>query len=656
MLRLILTLLCSYFFLTATAQPTITLFSPAKAKPTDVVTITGTGFNTTPSNNILFFGATRATVTAANSTSLTVTVPTGATYDYISLLNIATGLSAQSKTKFHPTYSPAKTGITSSDFSSKVDFSTGSAPQDVAIGDLDGDGKPDLVSANRTSNTVSVFRNTSSSGSIASGSFATKVDFSLGSNPASVAIGDLNGDGKPDLAVANGDGISVFLNTSSGSSISFAAKVDFGNGTSISFGSVTIGDVDGDGKPDLVFTSPADYWVSVLRNISTAGSLDFAAEVHFIGGAVQEVHLGDLDGDGKPDLAVSNSDIGTSVFVFRNTSSVGSINFAPVIYIASGNQAISVALGDVDGDGKLDIATANQPDNNVSVLRNTSSVGNISFAAKVDFSAGTQPYSVKLGDLDGDGKLDIAVANQYSNNISVLRSTSSVGNISCAAKVDFLTGTTPTSVAVGDLDGDTKPDLVIANSASATLSVLRNTDSPLPVVLASFTATLQDAEAKIEWSTVTENDIETYEVQRSIDGKNFVTIINRKANNVNNSSYTVFDENLRHGTNWYRLFIRSKDGDNKYSNIVNVKFGAKDEGILVYPNPVANRELNLQLTAEKGKYNLKLIDNAGKTVWQTSLQHQGGSINESYTLPSIPKGVYTLQVNGAIEFIQKIIF
>jgi hypothetical protein len=196
--------------------PTITSFSPVSAKPGTTVTLTGTNFNTTATNNIVFFGATRASVTSASATSVTVTVPSGATYAPITLLNTANRLAAYSLSNFTPTYSPAKTAITATDFQAKVDFTTGTDPYSVAVGDLDGDGKPDLAVANASSNTVSVYRNVSSSGSIGTGSFAAKVDFITGSFPISVAMGDLDGDGKPELAVANysSSTVSVFRNTS----------------------------------------------------------------------------------------------------------------------------------------------------------------------------------------------------------------------------------------------------------------------------------------------------------------------------------------------------------------------------------------------------------------------------------------------------------
>ncbi len=471
------------------APPTIITFAPISGPAGSSVTITGTNFNTTPANNVVVFGATRATVTAATSTQLTVTVPAGATYAPITVLNTTTGLLAYSKSNFTPTFSPNKGIITAADFNPKVDFTAGANPWSVAIGDLDGDGKADLAVTNYSSNAVSVYRNTSSIGSINAASFAPKVDFTTGSGPFSASIGDLDGDGKPDLVVANRDNntVSVFRNTSISGSItsaSFAPKVDFTAGGSPI--SVSIGDLDGDGKADLAVPNLADNTISVYRNTSSSRSItnaSFAPKVDFATGTQPIfVAMGDIDGDDLADLAVANYG-STTVSVYRNAGNSGSIttaSFVPKVDFTTGVFPYSVSIGDLDGDGKADLVVANNGNATVSLYRNTSSSGAIttaSFAAKVDLTTGDAPTFLAMGDLDGDSKVDLAVANRFSNTVSVIRNMSSSGSItasSFAAKVDFITGTQPIFVAINDLDGDGKADLAVANYGSNTVSVIRN--------------------------------------------------------------------------------------------------------------------------------------------------------------------------------------
>ena len=479
----------------AQQPPTITAFSPAAGPAGTTVTITGANFNPIALNNIVFFGATMAAVSAATATTLTVAAPMGATYQPITVLNTATGLMGASDRPFQLTYSGG--GIYPCSFSPKVDVATGLQPSSVFTSDFDGDGKSDMAVANFASNTISVFRNTSSTGSV---SFAAKMDFATGAGttwPNSVSIGDLDGDGKPDLAVTNSSSntISVFRNTSTPGSVTFATKVDFAAGNQPLF--VSIGDLDMDGKPDLVVANHSGNTVSVFRNTSISGTIDatsFAAKVDFAtSGNANSVSIGDLDGDGQLDIAVTDRSF-NFVSVFRNTSTPGFVSFASKVDLATGYWPNSVSIGDLDGDGKSDMMVANQSSSTVSVFRNTSTSGNISFASKVDFSTGAEPNSVSIGDLDGDGKADLTMVNFKSGNVSVLRNTSIGGAVSFAARLDYATGDGPRSMSIGDLDGDGKPDLAVANRNSSTVSVLRYVPLPTltttsPTSVTPFTAT-----------------------------------------------------------------------------------------------------------------------------------------------------------------------
>ena len=490
-LKVTLILVFTFFAFGLFAKPVITSFSPQSGPVGTTVTISGSGFNTTPANNIVFFGAEFASVSASTATSLTVSVPAGANYNYISVTNLTGNLTGYSSKPFNVTF-PG--GCKPPVFASGVGFTAGTNPYSVIIGDIDSDGKPDLAVANLGSNTVSVFRNTSTSGGV---SFEAKVDFSTGVNPISVAFSDIDGDGKPDLAVANSGSntVSVLRNTSVSGIVSFAAKVDFAAGSLPQ--AVSTGDIDGDGKPDLAVANQAANNTSVMRNTSTSGVISFAAKVDFVtGSGPKSVSIGDIDGDGKPDVVVANS-ASADVGVLRNTSASGIINsgsFAPVVYFTTnfggeGYNPWSVCIGDIDGDGKPELAVANFLENinvlsTVSIFRNISTPGVVNFAARINFYPGSKASSVSFGDLDGDGKPDLAVANYNSSNVSVFRNTSVTGTINTGSLTKVLTlssGASPFSVCIGDLDGDGKPEIATANYYGNSASVFRNLS--LPAVL-----------------------------------------------------------------------------------------------------------------------------------------------------------------------------
>lgn len=479
--------------------PTISSFAPMKGHIGTSVTITGTNFSLAPDNNIVFFGATRATVNNANKTKLIVTVPAGATYQPITVT--VNKLTAYSSAPFVVTFS-SNQEINSNSFSDHVDFATEQHPFALAIADFDNDGKLDMATSDPFSEAVSVFMNKSSMGAITESSFGPKVDFETGYGPYGLAVADLDGDGKKDLVtIYNGTTISIFLNVSDADPngySSFASRVDILIGYNIALYDIAIEDLDGDGKPDLVIT---DQWIGkrilVFKNTSTEGNISaasFATYVEFAtAGKASEVAIADLDGDGKPDLAVTNIDTDV-VSVFKNECTAGTIDinsFAPRVDFQSGIHAsFGIAIGDLDDDGKPDIAVSNYYTNSISILKNTTIKGEItsnSFAPKIEFATVTGPQTIAMGDLNGDGKLDLAAANFSANitdctanKISVFKNLTTPGDISAnsfAPKVDFATGLNPVTVVIGDIDGDARPELVVTNSNGNTVSVLRNKES-----------------------------------------------------------------------------------------------------------------------------------------------------------------------------------
>jgi hypothetical protein len=328
-------------------------------------------------------------------------------------------------------------------------YPTGLGPVSVAIGNLNGDGKPDLATANLEANTVSVLLNRGH------GRFERGPDYRAGGDPRSVAIGDLNGDRKRDLMTVNADAntASVLLNKGHGS---FQPRHDYPTGPGPL--SIAIGDLNGDGKPDLA-TANRTETVSVLLNKGN-GSFQLRRDYPTGLGPVS-VAIGDLNGDGKPDIATANFDANT-VSVLLNR---GERSFQRKRDYATGRRPTSVAIGNLNGDGKLDLATANLDANTVSVLLNR---GHGRFERRHDYRAGGDPRSVAIGDLNGDRKRDLVTVNADANTASGLLNRGG----SFQPGRDHVTGRRPVSVAIGDLNGDGRPDLVTANLDARTVSVI----------------------------------------------------------------------------------------------------------------------------------------------------------------------------------------
>src|SRR5439155_1345431 len=286
----------------------------------------------------------------------------------------------------------------------------------VAVGDFNGDGASDLAVADIDSDKVSVLL------SRGDGTFQPAANYAVGMAPVSVAVADFDGDAKLDLVVANDDvwdvsnltytnGISVLLGNGDGK---FQPAVSFGAGTSPR--SVAVGDLNNDGKPDLVVANLDSHDVSVLLG---KGDGTFRAAVnHGAGMEPVSVAVGDFNRDGKLDLAVAS-------YLAWDNSKLGFTN-----------GIVSVLLGKGDG----------------------------SFRAAVNYSVGMSPFSIVVSDFNGDGKPDLAVANFISGDVSVLLGK---GDGTFQAAVNYTAGPCPVSVSVADFNGDGKPDLAVANDGWA---------------------------------------------------------------------------------------------------------------------------------------------------------------------------------------------
>lgn len=330
-------------------------------------------------------------------------------------------------------------------------------PLGLAVGDFNLDGLPDVASAMPESNRATVVLGTGA------GNFTAPVSYDLGNLPSSIAVIDWNADGKPDLIGTNVNDRTFSWTEGLGDG-TFTGRDFLRAGLDFSPASIAPGDFNRDGKMDVAVTGNGNQVAVVLRDNGFA----FSAVSYFtVFGETSNVVVSDLNGDGKADLAVStlNSTLNNTAAVLLGDGAGG---FAPVKRFGSEGGDF-IAVGDLNGDGKPDLATVSYLLNHLTVLLND---GQGNFPTATDYTTGTGPTSVAIADFNNDGKPDLATANITSGNIQVRLGD---GTGSFAAATSFTVGEGIRPIAIADFNNDGRPDIAVGDTYSENVSVLINT-------------------------------------------------------------------------------------------------------------------------------------------------------------------------------------
>ena len=410
----------------------------------------------------------------------------------------------------------------------------------VQVGDLNGDGYPDIATADCQNNTVTIYLNGGS------GTFQSGISFWAGYYPQGISLGDLNGDNKSDIVVTNADSADSTVLLGNGDGTFQVPRVGFALG-GIPYAQPVLADFDKDLKLDLV---SANYEPDILLDVTYlhgfgdgtfAAALDYFSPLPPAGQYAYGLGIAtaDLNGDGKPDFALANSgsaNVGITVFLDStgglqpgvnygsggNFDYVGSGDFngdgkvdlvasdsatanidlflgngdgtlaSPSIFNTGGASPVQgLVVGDFNNDGKPDIAVLTQP-SDVIVLINNGSGG---FTTPVHYSISGFGAEIAAGDLNNDGTLDLVVVQPYSNFLSIL---SGNGDGTFTAKPDFDLGSSyPVSVAIGDWNGDGRKDIAVTiddnNTGMGVAVALGNGDGTFqPAILYPATLNITD--------------------------------------------------------------------------------------------------------------------------------------------------------------------
>jgi len=352
-------------------------------------------------------------------------------------------------------------------------------PVDVKVADLNNDTFQDLVTVRSLSHDVFVqLQDSATPGTLLAG---TAIPVSANANPAPVAavIADVNADTRPDLIVANRDDDSVAVILQTTTAGTFAAAVTYAAGDGPV--SVAVADLNDDTLPDIAVANQLSGNVSVLlQNATTAGTFDAAVNYETgTGSAPSAIAIGLINSDTRPDLAVTSTGIDRVSILFQYGIPADPGHFRPKFDYQAGNDPTGLVLTDLDQDGRVDIVTTNPADDQISILlQNAPPITMGTFRTRQGRTVQDNPAGISASDINGDTYPDLLVANRGSDSVSLLLTDPALPG-QFLDRLDYAAGDGPVAVAAGSLTADALPDLVTADLDGDSVTVIAHS-APKP--------------------------------------------------------------------------------------------------------------------------------------------------------------------------------
>jgi hypothetical protein len=338
-------------------------------------------------------------------------------------------------------------------------------PGNVAVGDVNQDGKPDLMVASGQARSVAVLLGRGD------GRFdpAPGSPLRVPDGPSEMALGDVSGDGNLDLVLASHGSYGVMLLIGDGQgafTLSPNSPVAMKDGGHPHTHGLAIGDVNGDGRLDLVSANHDDNDVAVMLGDGRGGFVRAPASPFAVGAAPYPIALADIDGDGHIDIAAPNVLAGTVAVLLGDGK--GRFGPAPRSPFAVAARPYYVSLGDLNGDGRPDLVATHDDASLTTVMLNEGS-GGFRPAPGSPFDLGRRAFAALFSDVDGDRKMDLVAAT---NDSATVLLGDGRGGLTPAPGSPFPTGRGTWRLAVGDVNGDGRADIATSNLESNSVSVL----------------------------------------------------------------------------------------------------------------------------------------------------------------------------------------